>query len=81
MLTLLVYFSCVGLAQKCTIPAFRMHLRAHGTVTKIFGCLQDAAADPVSSQADNSRFGFPVRFDPCDFYLPLCQVKIKSVYI
>ncbi|KAL4240551.1 hypothetical protein ACF0H5_001343 [Mactra antiquata] len=38
--------SCVGLAQKCTIPAFRMHLRAHGTVTKIFSCLQDAAADP-----------------------------------
>ncbi|KAH3861515.1 wings apart-like protein homolog [Dreissena polymorpha] len=38
--------SCVGLAQKCTIPAFRMHLRAHGTVTKIFGCLQDAASDP-----------------------------------
>ena len=25
-----------------------MHLRAHGTVAKIFGCLQDAAADPVS---------------------------------
>lgn len=38
--------SCVGLAQKCTMPAFRMHLRAHGTVTKIFGCLQDAASDP-----------------------------------
>ncbi|XP_053392626.1 wings apart-like protein homolog isoform X2 [Mercenaria mercenaria] len=38
--------SCVGLAQKCTIPAFRMHLRAHGTVTKIFLCLQDAAGDP-----------------------------------
>lgn len=41
-------FSCVGLAQKCIIPAFRMHLRAHGTVTKIFMCLQDAAGDPVS---------------------------------
>ena len=29
---------------------FRMHLRAHGTVTMIFGCLQDAASDPVSSR-------------------------------
>lgn len=38
--------SCLGLAQKSIIPAFRMHLRAHGTVTKIFGCLQDAASDP-----------------------------------
>ncbi|XP_052771917.1 wings apart-like protein homolog [Mya arenaria] len=38
--------SCIGLAQKSTIPAFRMHLRAHGTVAKIFGCLQDAASDP-----------------------------------
>ncbi|KAK3588920.1 hypothetical protein CHS0354_023680 [Potamilus streckersoni] len=38
--------SCIGLAQKCIIPAFRMHLRAHGTVTKMFGALQDAAGDP-----------------------------------
>ncbi|OWF55247.1 wings apart-like protein homolog isoform X2 [Mizuhopecten yessoensis] len=38
--------SCTGLAQKCILPAFRMHLRAHGTVAKIFCSLQDACTDP-----------------------------------
>lgn len=38
--------SCIGLAQKCILPAFRMHLRAHGTVSVIFGNLHDAASDP-----------------------------------
>ncbi|XP_060063972.1 wings apart-like protein homolog isoform X2 [Ylistrum balloti] len=38
--------SCTGLAQKCILPAFRMHLRAHGTVAKIFSSLQDACTDP-----------------------------------
>ncbi|KAK3101252.1 hypothetical protein FSP39_002172 [Pinctada imbricata] len=38
--------SCIGLAQKSILPAFRMHLRAHGTVAKIFGHLQDSITDP-----------------------------------
>ncbi|KAJ8318117.1 hypothetical protein KUTeg_003208 [Tegillarca granosa] len=38
--------SCIGIAQKCIIPAFRMHLRAHGIITKIFGSVQDACSDP-----------------------------------
>lgn len=38
--------SCIGLAQKCISASFRMHLRAHGTVTVIFGSLQDAGSDP-----------------------------------
>ncbi|XP_041362493.1 LOW QUALITY PROTEIN: wings apart-like protein homolog [Gigantopelta aegis] len=38
--------SCIQMATKCTMPAFRMHLRAHGTVTKIFTLLHDACTDP-----------------------------------
>ena len=34
--------STVTLASKCMEPGFRMHLRAHGTVTKFFNELQDA---------------------------------------
>ncbi|XP_062611782.1 wings apart-like protein homolog isoform X1 [Saccostrea cucullata] len=41
--------SCIGLAQKSILPAFRMHLRAHGTVAKIFGHLKDAVSDPSLS--------------------------------
>lgn len=41
--------SCIGLAQKSILPAFRMHLRAHGTVAKIFGHLKDAVTDPSLS--------------------------------
>ena len=38
--------SCIGLAQKCILPSFRMHIRAHGTVAVIFGNLHDAGSDP-----------------------------------
>ncbi|XP_059142717.1 wings apart-like protein homolog [Physella acuta] len=38
--------SCLTLAGKCISPAFRMHIRAHGTVTKIFSLLRDACSDP-----------------------------------
>ncbi|CAG5122973.1 unnamed protein product [Candidula unifasciata] len=38
--------SCLKLAGKCISPAFRMHIRAHGTVTKIFSLLHDACSDP-----------------------------------
>ena len=34
--------STITLASKCMEPSFRMHLRAHGTVTKFFGELRDA---------------------------------------
>ncbi|KAK7113620.1 wings apart-like protein homolog [Littorina saxatilis] len=37
--------STVQLAAKCIMPAFRMHLRAHGTVTKIFSLVHDACSD------------------------------------
>ncbi|XP_055370929.1 protein wings apart-like isoform X2 [Condylostylus longicornis] len=37
--------SALQLATKCMTPAFRMHVRAHGTVTKFFKVLQDAKAD------------------------------------
>lgn len=40
--------SAISLASKCMIPAFRMHVRAHGIVAKFFGCLHDATSDPVS---------------------------------
>lgn len=37
--------SAIQLAQKCMTPAFRMHLRAHGTVTQFFKALNDASKD------------------------------------
>ncbi|XP_077288257.1 cohesin release factor wings apart-like [Arctopsyche grandis] len=37
--------SAITLASKCTAPAFRMHVRAHGTVAKFFRALHDATND------------------------------------
>nr|XP_053628469.1 wings apart-like protein homolog [Cherax quadricarinatus] len=37
--------AALNLAQKCMVPAFRMHLRAHGTVIKFFSALSDAHSD------------------------------------
>ncbi|XP_014239301.1 protein wings apart-like isoform X2 [Cimex lectularius] len=37
--------SAITLASKCMVPAFRMHVRAHGTVTKFFRALHDATKD------------------------------------
>ncbi len=38
--------SALQLASKCMIPSFRMHVRAHGIVTKFFKALSDATRDP-----------------------------------
>lgn len=38
--------SAITLASKCMVPAFRMHVRAHGTVAKFFKALHDATKDP-----------------------------------
>lgn len=38
--------STMGFVEKCSMPSFRMHMRAHGTISKVFGTLQDAAQDP-----------------------------------
>lgn len=43
--------AALNLAQKCMVPAFRMHLRAHGTVIKFFSALSDAHSDHVSSES------------------------------
>ncbi|XP_005183188.2 protein wings apart-like isoform X1 [Musca domestica] len=37
--------SALQLATKCMVPAFRMHVRAHGVVTKFFKALSDASRD------------------------------------
>ncbi|XP_055543536.1 protein wings apart-like [Wyeomyia smithii] len=37
--------SAVTLASKCMTPAFRMHVRAHGIVTRFFKALRDAHLD------------------------------------
>ncbi|XP_029034909.2 protein wings apart-like [Osmia bicornis bicornis] len=37
--------SAIRLASKCMAPAFRMHVRAHGTVAKFFKALHDATKD------------------------------------
>lgn len=34
--------SAIQLASKCMTPAFRMHVRAHGTITRFFKALDDA---------------------------------------
>lgn len=39
--------SAITLASKCMTPAFRMHVRAHNTVTKFFRALHDATKDQV----------------------------------
>ncbi|GAB6018847.1 hypothetical protein CHUAL_000507 [Chamberlinius hualienensis] len=38
--------SLLSLASKCMAPAFRMHLRAHGALTKVFSALHDAPKQP-----------------------------------
>lgn len=42
--------SAISLASKCMAPAFRMHVRAHGTVAKFFKALHDATRDQVISK-------------------------------
>ncbi|XP_050293417.1 protein wings apart-like [Anthonomus grandis grandis] len=37
--------SAITLASKCMVPAFRMHVRAHGIVAKFFKALHDACRD------------------------------------
>lgn len=37
--------SAITLASKCMAPAFRMHVRAHGTVAKFFKALHDSTKD------------------------------------
>merc|ERR1739844_788707 len=37
--------AAISLAVKCTKPNFRMHLRAHGEVSKFFGELKDAPSN------------------------------------
>jgi hypothetical protein len=34
--------SAISLASKCSASAFRMHIRAHGTLSKVFSALHDA---------------------------------------
>lgn len=39
--------SALDLAVQCSTPSFRANLRAHGFISKIFGCLQDAPSNKV----------------------------------
>ena len=48
--------SAITLAGKCMAPAFRMHVRAHGTVAKFFKALHDATTD--QSLGKLKIFGF-----------------------
>lgn len=41
------FYSCLSLATKCTMASFRMHLRAHGVVAKVFSALHDAYTHAV----------------------------------
>lgn len=44
--------SAITLASKCMVPAFRMHVRAHGTVAKFFKALHDATKDQVTFKVE-----------------------------
>lgn len=48
--------SAITLASKCMAPAFRMHVRAHGTVAKFFKALHDSARDQVISHELHQLF-------------------------
>ncbi|KAK8770165.1 hypothetical protein V5799_013370, partial [Amblyomma americanum] len=48
--------SVVGLASKCMVPAFRMHLRAHGIMYNFFSALTDAPSDPSLSLCTATLF-------------------------
>ncbi|XP_029849869.2 wings apart-like protein homolog isoform X1 [Ixodes scapularis] len=48
--------SVVSLASKCMVPAFRMHLRAHGIMSKFFSALTDAPSDPCLSLCTATLF-------------------------
>lgn len=48
--------SVVGLASKCMVPAFRMHLRAHGIASQFFSALADAPSDPGLSLCTATLF-------------------------
>lgn len=39
--------SAIGIAAKCLAPAFRMHIRAQGIVSKFFTALEDSPNDPT----------------------------------
>lgn len=39
--------SAIGIAAKCLAPAFRMHIRAQGIVSKFFTALEDSPSDPT----------------------------------
>lgn len=47
--------SAITLASKCMAPAFRMHVRAHGTVAKFFKALHDATRDQVRKSAHSAH--------------------------
>lgn len=47
--------SAITLASKCMAPAFRMHVRAHGTVAKFFKALHDATRDQVRESTIRRR--------------------------
>uniref|UniRef100_A0A2R5L3W0 Putative sister chromatid cohesion protein n=1 Tax=Ornithodoros turicata TaxID=34597 RepID=A0A2R5L3W0_9ACAR len=48
--------SVVGLASKCMVPAFRMHLRAHGIASQFFSALADAPSHPSLSLCTATLF-------------------------
>jgi len=68
--------SAISLASKCMIPAFRMHVRAHGIVAKFFGCLHDATSDPVSH---STRCLFTYSINAIQQSLALCTATVMFV--
>lgn len=66
-------------------PEFRMHVRAHGTVTKFFKALHDATKDQVSDLIWTrcatfcAKYGIWAKFTFCSQRLGMCTATVMFV--
>ncbi|XP_064623648.1 wings apart-like protein homolog [Lineus longissimus] len=78
--------STLSLANKCIEAAFRMHLRAHGTVAKIFSALHDACCNPslaLSTSAimymmSRDRLNMDVDKDALELMIKLLSMDLQN---
>ncbi|XP_074649242.1 uncharacterized protein LOC141904544 [Tubulanus polymorphus] len=78
--------STLSFANKCLMPAFRMHLRAHGTVTKIFGALLNASENPslalstaaIMYMMSRDRMNMDVDVHTLELMINLLSLDIKK---
>lgn len=79
--------SVFGIATKCMMPAFRMHLRAHGTPAKIFTALHDAPLNPILALSTatlmfmlmRDRLSYDIGQDTLSLIVQLLEVEVTSL--